>query len=345
MLGINTGLDDLLQPVSTEANKKTPLGLDGLDDFLKMRLANLVLSAMLLLVEMETASAKALVHLPFHLRRRDHQEEMARVAGAIERREPQTSSSMTLTTPTTQMNATIATACLSALANISTASNEAGMLACYNILQYDDSQRAFQADLRLYQGASATGSFAGVPVTDITVGLTYPSSTVFKSLMKRSLRNVVERRQSGPSEVQEYSLYGSFEKSLDLSKLNTTELISLMVPTITLNTANASSGASASTNLTAADGVWFVVGDFKNQSSIAAEAVTPAFAAAAITAASPYVIPGITLGIFPTGLIVTCAWTFLFVLAYGVGTMGRIRHRDVYRKRKAVTGGRTGQRI
>ena len=80
----------------------------------------------------------------------------------------------------------------------------------------------------------------------------------------------------------------------------------------------------------------FVTGVFSNNQSTTtgpSPSVSTAGAAATTTAAGPFVMPGVTLGIFPTGLIITSSWTLLFSLAVGLGTMGRIHVRGEYRKR------------
>ena len=68
--------------------------------------------------------------------------------------------------------------------------------------------------------------------------------------------------------------------------------------------------------------------------------LTDAMIAAASPTSTPFVLPGVTLGIFPIGLIVTSAWAALFLLAVGAGTIGRIRFRTSYRRRTA--GGHFG---
>lgn len=239
------------------------------------------------------------------------------------------------------VNQTIATACVDALGRLTSVDNPAGLAACYNIMQYDPKQNAFEADLRLYQMFQPSGSFQDVAVNNIMISLTYPASTMFQSLTKRRKRDVVER-QSSMTEVQQYSLFGTFESNLDLGKLNDTQIMSLMLPNIKLNAVDQSQ-KPITANITSTDGVWFVVGEFKDE--FKDTLVTPTVAAAAITAAAPFVLPGTSLGIFPTGLIVTCTWTLLFFLAYGFGTLGRIKYREVYRKRKAAQAGRTGKRI
>ena len=54
---------------------------------------------------------------------------------------------------------------------------------------------------------------------------------------------------------------------------------------------------------------------------------------AGVAAATPFVLPGTRLGIFPIGLIITSVWTFLFVGIVGYGTFGRVRFRESYRRR------------
>ena len=257
------------------------------------------------------------------------------IMGKLERRQ---SSSGSLPSSSGDMNATISSACINTISQITTISNEAGMSACYNILQADVKSGVFQADLRLYQIAQPSGSFSGVASGEMLVNLIYPPSTSFNLLMKRSLT----KRQSGLSELQQYSLQGTIANTMDMTKLNTTELMSLMVPAITINAVEPSTQAPVATNLTTTDTAFFVVGKFQNQFSTAI--TDPTFQAAAITQSSAFVLPGTTLGIFPTGLYVTCAWTVLFIIAYGVGTIGRLQHRSLYRRRKLAMSGRTGTR-
>lgn len=52
-----------------------------------------------------------------------------------------------------------------------------------------------------------------------------------------------------------------------------------------------------------------------------------------VAAATAFVLPGTTLGIFPTGLIITSAWAGVFLGAVGYGTIIRMKFRDHYRRR------------
>jgi len=115
--------------------------------------------------------------------------------------------------------------------------------------------------------------------------------------------------------------------------------MALMVPTITLQGVQPGQTPVA-TNLTSSDAVYFVIGAFEGDFTDAA--IQPGMVSAALAQSAAFVLPGTTLGIFPTGLIVTCAWTLLFFVAFGFGTLGRIKHRSNYRKRMAATRGRRG---
>jgi hypothetical protein len=242
-------------------------------------------------------------------------------------------------------NATVATACSDALSKLTKVNNPAGFAACYNILSYDATNQNFEADLRLYQMFAPSGDFSGLAPSDIQIGLIYPSSTTFQPVtnLRRTRRSLEGRQvQGNMAEIQQYSLVGNFESNLDLTKLNDTQVMSLMLPDVKLNAVN-SSQSIISGNITADDGAWFVVGKFSGE--FKASLVTPTVATAAIAAAAPFVLPGTTFGIFPIGFIVTMAWTVLFFLAFGFGTLGRMKYREVYRKRKAAQAGRTGKRI
>jgi len=44
-------------------------------------------------------------------------------------------------------------------------------------------------------------------------------------------------------------------------------------------------------------------------------------------------LPGVELGIFPLGLIITGVWAAVFVGTVGYGTIGRVQYREQYRRR------------
>lgn len=305
----------------------------------------------LLLLEATLAVSSALLHIPAY-RRHDDMSDLVRRAseyyeGDLERRSPQSSSpdgNLSLSTPTVERNASTLQACVTGMQNMKAVSNVAGFAACYNVLDWHANMNGmFQADLRLFQFANATGQFADVPMSAITVQLDYPNSTQFSILMnaKRDTAALGKRQAtSNFTQIQQYSLVGNFQMQLDLKKINDTQLMSLLIPQITLSASV--NGATIASQIESSDTVYFVAGQFSDQTTaqIAQDAANPIMAAAAITASKGFVLPGTTFGIFPTGLIVTAAWCAMFLLAFGVGTLGRIRHRDIYRKRVAATSGR-----
>lgn len=310
-----------------------------------MRVTTFTTAAVLLLAEV--IASKEILYMPRGIRRRTLHDSMRKAAfevldGGLQRRQSSSSDINPTTSTTSDMNATIAAACIDGLSGISSVSNQAGITACYNVLQHDLEQGVFQADLRLYLAGEAAGPFADIEPGNMMIGVTYPSSTTFSTLMKRSIR-LVSRQTSSMSEMQQYSLMGNFQKTMDLSKLNDTELMSLMTPQININAVNTADQTPISTNISSTDTAYFVIGDFSGQ--FTDEVISPQLQQVAIEASSNFILPGTTLGIFPTGLIVTLAWMVLFFIAYGAGTVARLRHRKFYRARKAAVGGRIGKRF
>ena len=104
-----------------------------------------------------------------------------------------------------------------------------------------------------------------------------------------------------------------------------------LIPTISLSATTRSSHKTINTTVSATEAS-FVDGAFAHQEA----AATPQAAAASATptpTATAFVLPGKTLGIFPTGLIITSAWTVMFVATVGAGTVERYGYRQTYRRR------------
>ena len=304
-----------------------------------------ITSAVLLLLS-EFTTAKQLHYRPRGLSwRRTLDDDMRRTAldrleGRMERRQS-SSDTITPASSSSDTNSTIVTACLDGLSGVSSVQNSAGITACYNILNHNVAAGEFEADLRLYLAGERSGDFVDIKAGDMMIGVNYAPSTTFEALVKRSLRPVA-RQTSGMTEMQQYSLKGHIAPGMELSKLNSTELMSLMVPQISINAVTLDS-KPISTNISATETAYFVVGEFQGEFS--REVVSPTFQQVAIRASSKFVLPGTTFGIFPTGFIVTTAWMILFLIAYGVGTVGRLRHRKVFRARRDAVGGRVGTRF
>ena len=128
-------------------------------------------------------------------------------------------------------NTTTSAACMNSLmmANGSEP-NPSGLSVCYNLPYLNNDTGVFQADLRLYRVAPATGNWAGVPQNDFSVGLSYKGASVSpdgNTLSKRVEHTATtERRQSGsasrqtPQVIQGFNFVGQMNAELVNNPLN-----------------------------------------------------------------------------------------------------------------------------
>ncbi|KAL8723341.1 MAG: hypothetical protein Q9225_000324 [Loekoesia sp. 1 TL-2023] len=248
--------------------------------------------------------------------------------------------------PSTWINQTSA-ACIKSLAALNgKASNPSGLAACYNVQSWNSSTGVFKADLQLYRIAAATGDWVALMTQAVNVGLSYSGATVAPSgqhhkrredLPPRTLldspiigRSEVRRAAAAaPSLVQDMTFVGKINKNLMSQVKNTTKAHDLLIPRIALSGSDRS-GKVITTVLSSSEAS-FVNGIFAEQIKTSTSAGVPASSAAAN--AGTFVLPGRTLGIFPVGLIITSAWTLMFIATVGYGTVERIRFREAYRRR------------
>jgi hypothetical protein len=99
---------------------------------------------------------------------------------------------------------------------------------------------------------------------------------------------------------------------------------------VTLSVAN----TAANTTLSPLEAT-FVTGVFSDQPKTMAT-----ISADGVLADVPFILPGTKVLIFPIGAIVTGVWAGLFIGVVGWGTVGRMRFRENYRRRKARADGR-----
>jgi hypothetical protein len=110
----------------------------------------------------------------------------------------------------------------------------------------------------------------------------------------------------------------------------------LLIPSIFIEAKNPS-GVMLNASLSSMQAS-FVIGAFSTQTSVTTDPKTilgnPAekLAAAQAGASTPYVVPGLSLGVEPVGLVVTGIWAVIFATAVGLGTLGRIQFREEYRR-------------
>lgn len=151
------------------------------------------------------------------------------LAGGMEKRQATT---IQPTANNSIWDATTQVACTAKLSQLNgVASNAAGFAACYNIASLNKVTGVFQADLRLYMIAVATGDFLGVPAQNVIAAVDYRSSAnvsmISESALQArsekfgmeswpSIRNVGNmKRLLAPALVQSYAFLGQ----LDVAKI------------------------------------------------------------------------------------------------------------------------------
>jgi hypothetical protein len=119
--------------------------------------------------------------------------------------------------------------------------------------------------------------------------------------------------------------------------LRSTSLQPLLIPQIAISALSPQTNKVVNTSLSSTESS-FVAGVFSRAAGNITDPKTllgnpqEQLAAAAAGLPTPFALPGLALGVFPVGLIVTGTWMVLFVTAVGLGTLGRIQFRDQYRR-------------
>lgn len=244
-------------------------------------------------------------------------------------------------------NTSVSAACMQSLSSLSSnvSGNPSGMVACYNIPFLDPKTGVFEADLRLYQVSQPSGPFTGISVTDLSISLSYLAAQISSNqIVKRSetiapIFTTLSKRQESPtmSMMAAFDFVGMINPAvIKKAPLNNTQFEALLTPQITLS---ALSPKGQLVNVTIdSNTISYVAGKFAGQANTNTSA-NAATASAIAKEATAFVLPGVTLGIFPIGLIVTGAWTAIFIGVVGWGTVGRIRFRGHYRRRMARANG------
>ncbi|MCJ1309538.1 hypothetical protein MMC25_003198 [Agyrium rufum] len=262
------------------------------------------------------------------------------------------------TVPASSSNTTLNTACQMALSqmadmmNASLTSNPSGLAACYNIPVYDNMTGEFQADLQMYRIAAATGEWTSIQQNSVNISLDYPGASIamenLASLPTTSATttttssgndsSVLATRANMPVMVAELAFVGKVDNSSLGELTNVTAMRAALLPAITVS-AMSPNGSILTTSISSTDAS-YVSGNFIQNDAAATTNGTSAIPAVAtpVAAAVVFSVPGMTLGIFPVGLVITSIWTVLFVLAVGAGTLGRMQFRDAYRRRCKMEG-------
>ncbi len=109
------------------------------------------------------------------------------------------------------------------------------------------------------------------------------------------------------------------------------QLRNYLAPNVTIEGTSAS-GKALSAQLSAKDAS-FVNGLLQNMNSCSTLACMNGNDPAAASP-TPFVMPGTTLGAFPTGLVITSAWAIIGLFFFVWGTFGRYKFREQFRRRR-----------
>ncbi|KAF2401983.1 hypothetical protein EJ06DRAFT_555588 [Trichodelitschia bisporula] len=211
-------------------------------------------------------------------------------------------------------------------------SNPSGLCVCFNVAYLDARDGAFMCEVRVYQVAEPTGEWASVDVGGMSVGISFPGA------------NLSYTGGGSPSSECQKPATGDGGGAMAPCLLATqhTSFRPYLDPVITINGNSPTGPLSTAVNTTEAS---FVTGVFSrasstNDTSPKALLGKPAaqLAAQAAGLPTPFVVPGVSLGVFPTGLIITGAWVLIFATAVGGGTVQRVRWREQYRRQVRARG-------
>lgn len=306
----------------------------------------------LFLTQITTITCRSLIHSPRglhgHLQERDEAPRKTALSVLNDKVLPRADTTIRAVearqangTDTPTVNSAINNACTSAISQIQDFNSDSGLGGCYNIMILNRTTGVFTADLRLYKVAEPTGPFAGIPINSMLVNLNSNFAQFARiELTANTKRTEIEARQSSSDYAQ--VLEGLWEgqiQSLDYSKLTEEDFMALMIPEFDIRAIQPHSQVPVNSELNVSSAVYFVTGNVVAQTlQQAITATKPASAQAAVAKASVFVLPGTTLGIFPIGLVVTGSWAVLFILTFGLGTVGRMRYRSLYRSRLVALG-------
>ncbi|KAK3323277.1 hypothetical protein B0T19DRAFT_200692 [Cercophora scortea] len=262
--------------------------------------------------------------------------------GILEARQTTGQGSDTVVNPDGSINMTAwdaqaNSACIAALTALPSSSNPSGTCVCYNLPALDSTSGTFEADLRLFQLNQPTAEFLGIPPANIQVSLSYKGASVspVSSGTAAQKIGVSARQNQNIKQLQTYLFVGQIDKAQMTPGLSMAQLQALVMPVVTLSGTNGA-GQLVSTNVSSNEAA-FVAGVFSK------EVVMSTFAMAELAVedevarlkngTTAFVLPGVSIMIFPVGFIITGLWTFVGVAAYAYGTYCRYSFRDQHRQR------------
>ncbi|KAK3688739.1 hypothetical protein B0T22DRAFT_161463 [Podospora appendiculata] len=262
--------------------------------------------------------------------------------GILEARQTTGQGSDTVVNPDGSINMTAwdaqaNSACIAALNALPSSSNPSGTCVCYNLPALDSTSGTFEADLRLFQLNQPTAEFLGIPPANIQVSLSYSGASVSPISSGTAAQKIglSTRQNQNIKQLQTYLFVGQIDKTQMTPGLSMAQLQALVMPVVTLSGTNPA-GQLVSTNVSSNEAA-FVAGVFSKEvvmSSFAmAELAVEDEVARLKNGTTAFVLPGVSIMIFPVGFIITGLWTFIGVAAYAYGTYCRYSFRDQHRQR------------
>ncbi|OTB03880.1 hypothetical protein M426DRAFT_59700 [Hypoxylon sp. CI-4A] len=242
----------------------------------------------------------------------------------------------------TQWNTDTSAACMTALSQLTAASNPSGTAVCYNLFSLDTNDGSFMADLRLFQISNPFGDFENIPPEDISVGLQYNGASVSPVSQNTTTDTTNTKRATTPTLLQTYTFVGQIDQAQMAQPMTMGVLEALVMPTVTLTGKNLA-GQQVSTNVSSNEAA-FVNGVFSGDTVMSditrASLIVDDLTAQLHNGTIAFVLPGVNILIFPVGLIFTSIWLVIGVGFYGFGTYERYNYRDSYRRRMARETGK-----
>lgn len=108
-----------------------------------------------------------------------------------------------------------------------------------------------------------------------------------------------------------------------------------MIPNITMAAPGSSGQHFISTTLSS-DTVSYLVGKLVQPNGTPTNITLPeanTLSTAILASATKFVLPGTSIKVSPIGLIITCIWSGILIGVVGLGTLGRYKFRQAYRRR------------
>ncbi|KAF2668481.1 hypothetical protein BT63DRAFT_414486 [Microthyrium microscopicum] len=228
------------------------------------------------------------------------------------------------------------------------AGNPSGMVACYNVPFLDTQKGTFEAELRIFNVSMPSGDFAGTSATNMMVTFKFQSASVQASDGTLPVKRALIERQSTPTattgaagnfipmEISVRKYVGQISPASFTPGMSQDSFKTILTPQISISAVSPSTKQTISTDVSS-NQASFVAGVFATATGNLTDPKylldKPAekLAAAAQGLPTPFIVPGLSLGVFPVGLIVALVWLVGFSTAVGLGTLGRIQFREQYR--------------